>query len=219
MRWLAKAPAWLPLPGIWAYATGVAFLAGGAAILFRKEARRAALLLSAMILALGVLLHPSEIASNPGILNLWARAVKVISLSGAAALAAGSLHKERGIAGLEWLVPLGPFFLASFFLIGGIEHFYYARFVYQMIPAWIPAHPFFTYFTGLALLAGGIGILIPRVARLAGILVGLMIFSWVLLLHIPKALSDLHNVGETTAIFEALALSGAAFLVAEIRKG
>jgi uncharacterized membrane protein len=218
VRWLAKAPAWLPLPGIWPYATGVAFLVGGAAILLRREARKAALLVSAMILALGLLLHPSEIAANPGILDLWARALKVVALSGAAALVAGSLcKKERGIAWLEWLIPLGPFFLASFFIMGGIEHFVYARFVYQMIPAWVPAHPFFTYFTGIALLTGGSGILIPRVARLAGILVGVMIFSWVLLLHIPKALSDLHKVSETTAIFEALALSGAAFLVAEMK--
>jgi uncharacterized membrane protein len=216
-RWLAKTPAWLPLPGIWPYVTGIAFVVCAAAILLRKEARKAALVLSAMILAMGILLHPFEIAENPGVLDLWARACKVVALSGAAALVAGSLHKEPGIARLEWLVPLGPFFLASFFLIGGIEHFVYARFVVQMIPAWIPAHTFFTYFTGTALLAGGVGILIPRVSQLAGTLVGLMIFSWVLLLHIPKALADLHKVVETTATFEALALSGAAFLTAGIR--
>jgi uncharacterized membrane protein len=213
-RWVAKTPAWLPIPQIWPYATGIAFVVCATAILLRKDARRASLFLSAMILAMAVLLHPFEIAANPGVLDLWARACKVVALSGAAALVAGSLRKERGVPWLEWLIPLGPFFLAAFLLIGGIEHFHYARFVVQMIPAWIPAHTFFTYFTGTALLAGGIGILIPRVSRLAGTLVGLMIFSWVLLLHIPKALSDLHKVAETTAIFEALALSGAAFLAA-----
>jgi uncharacterized membrane protein len=171
-----------------------------------------------MILVLGFVLHPFEIAANPGVLDLWARACKVVALSGAAALVAGSLHKERGVAQLEWLVPLGPFFLASFFLIGGIEHFVYARFVVQMIPAWIPGHTFFTYLTGTALLAGGIGILVPRVSRLAGTLLALMIFSWVLLLHIPKALSDLNQVKETTATFEALAMSGAALLASNRTK-
>jgi hypothetical protein len=204
IRWLARAPAWLSLPRIWPHPTGIAFLVGAVAILLGNDGGKAALLPSAMILGLGVLLHPSEIAANPGILELWARAVKVIELSGAAALVAGSVPKERGIASLEWLIPLGPFFLASYLLFGGIEHFVYARFVFQMIPAWIPAHTFFTYFTGIALLAGGIGIL--------------MILSWVLLLHIPNGVSDLQKVEETTAIFEALALSSAALLIAGIGK-
>lgn len=217
-RWLAKAPAWLPLPQVWPYVTGIVFVICGAAILLRKDARRASLFLSAMILAMGFVLHPFEIAANPSVLDLWARACKVVALSGAAALVAGSLRKERGIAGLEWLVPLGPFFLASFFLIGGIEHFHYAQFVVQMIPAWIPAHQFFAYFTGTALLAGGIGILIPRISRLAGTLLALMIFSWVLMPHIPKALADLNEAKETTATFEALAMSGAALIAANIKK-
>ena len=52
-------------------------------------------------------------------------------------------------------------------------------------------------------------------ARLAATLTGIMIFSWVVLLHIPRALADVHNANETTAVFEALAMTGPAFLVAE----
>ena len=64
------------------------------------------------------------------------------------------------------------------------------------------------------LLAGGIGILFPQTLRLAALLSGLMIFLWVPMLHIPRALADLSVPGETSAIFEALALSGVALLVA-----
>jgi len=39
--------------------------------------------------------------------------------------------------------------------------------------------------------------------------------GWVILLHIPRALADLHNIGETSGVFEALALSGAAFILAD----
>jgi hypothetical protein len=41
-----------------------------------------------------------------------------------------------------------------------------------------------------------------------------MVFLWVLMLHIPRALADPSVPGETSAIFEALALSGVALLVA-----
>jgi len=40
-----------------------------------------------------------------------------------------------------------------------------------------------------------------------------MIFLWVLMLHIPRALADLHNANETTAVFEALAFAGVSFLI------
>jgi uncharacterized membrane protein len=119
---------------------------------------------------------------------------------------------------VESLIPLAPFLVGAFFCIAGAEHFIYSRFVPQMVPAWIPARTFWTYFTGAALLAGGIGMNVPRVARLAGTLSGVMVFSWVVLLHIPRAFANLHNTAETTAIFEALALSGAAFLVASIHR-
>jgi hypothetical protein len=36
----------------------------------------------------------------------------------------------------------------------------------------------------------------------------------VLMVHIPRALADLHDSNETTAVFEALAFAGVAFLIA-----
>jgi uncharacterized membrane protein len=221
-RWVAKVPAWVPLPGIWPYLTGVVFVVCAAVILIGKHGRTAALVLSAMMLAMALLLYPFEISLNPGVADAWGRAGKGIALSGAAALAAGTFRKQQtapAVRALNGLIPLGPFFLAAFLLIGGVEHFIYARFVVQMIPAWIPGRTFWAYFTGCALLSGGAGILVPRISRLAGTLVGIMIFSWVVLLHIPRALADLHNTAETTAIFEALTISGAAFLVAASRSG
>ena len=69
-------------------------------------------------------------------------------------------------------------------------------------------------FTGLALIAGGTGLLVPPTARLAATLSGVMIFLWVLMLHIPRALSGPNNANETAGVFEALAMSGIALMVA-----
>ena len=49
---------------------------------------------------------------------------------------------------------------------------------------------------------------------MAAALTALMIFLWVILLHIPRALADLHNTNESTAVFEALAMTGIALLLA-----
>jgi uncharacterized membrane protein YphA (DoxX/SURF4 family) len=74
----------------------------------------------------------------------------------------------------------------------------------------IPGQRFWTYFTGVALIAGGSGILVPAASRLAAALSALMIFLWVLMLHIPRALAGPKHANETAGVFEALALSGVA---------
>jgi uncharacterized membrane protein YphA (DoxX/SURF4 family) len=88
----------------------------------------------------------------------------------------------------------------------------------KLVPAWIPGARFWVYLTGIALIAEGVGLLLPKTQRLAATMVGIMILLWVVLLHIPRALADLHNAGETSGIFEALALSGAAFILADRRR-
>ena len=60
--------------------------------------------------------------------------------------------------------------------------------------------------------------LVPKTARLAALMSGIMMFLWVVLLHIPRALADPGDVGETSGVFEALALSGAAFILADRRR-
>jgi uncharacterized membrane protein YphA (DoxX/SURF4 family) len=91
-------------------------------------------------------------------------------------------------------------------------------FVMKLVPEWIPGSRYWAYFTGLALVAGGVGILVPRMSRLAATMVGIMILLWVVLLHIPRAIG-LHSAAETAAIFEALAMSGVAFLLADRERG
>ncbi len=43
---------------------------------------------------------------------------------------------------------------------------------------------------------------------------GVMILSWVIILHVPRAFADLGNQNEMTAVFEAQAFSGLLFLIA-----
>jgi uncharacterized membrane protein YphA (DoxX/SURF4 family) len=71
---------------------------------------------------------------------------------------------------------------------------------------------FWTYFAGVALIAGGVGLIVPATTRLAALLSGAMVFVWLLVLHLPRALT-IRDANEATAVFEALAVSGIAFLL------
>lgn len=216
-------PKWIPGQPFLSCVFGVFLIAAGIAIISGKAARIAALLLGAAILISFVVLYLPALIVDPSNAGLLTNAGKALALAGGSLLAAGSFPGELNAAtnwrasvtnALEKFIPLGRFFLAAFMILAGVLHFIFAEFVTRMVPSWIPGNAFWTYFTGVALIAGGVGMVIPITKRLAAFLSGIMIFLWVVLLHIPRAAADLHNANETTALFEALAFSGTAFLVA-----
>jgi uncharacterized membrane protein len=217
-------PAWIPWHPFWACLAGAALIAAGLAILLRWKARVVALWLGAAILLSVGLLYLPLLAANLRNGGLWTNVGKALTLAGGAFIAAGTLPgataatpRSKRSAATVWLerfIPAGRYFLSFFLILCGVEHFIYTQFVVTLVPSWIPGALFWTDFAGGALIAGGLGIIIPRTARLAAALTGLMVFLWLLLLHIPRAVADLHNSNETTAVFEALAVSGIAFMLA-----
>lgn len=204
VRLVAK-PAWLPEPQILAVAAGVALLAIGAAILCAYRLRAAALALAGL-LTVAFLLKIPEILANPGAGFVWTNPAKVLALTGGAILLAmngGRIASGCAVASL-----------AIFLLICGAQHIAYAAFVDGLVPTWIPpSQRFWTIFTAIALLAGGLGVLLPKTRRPAAILTGVMILLWVLLLHIPRSVA-MRSAFELAGVFEALAVSGIAWLVA-----
>ena len=221
-RVFPRLPAWVPFPSFLAFVGGVFLIAAGVAIMTGMAARLMALLLGAVIFVSFALLHLPIALANPSHGGLWTMAGKALFMSGGSFLVASSLPVESGNAAdrfapmtrvLEKFIPPAPYFLAIFLILCGILHFIYVDFVASLVPGWIPGPIFWTYFAGVALIAGGVGICVRSTSQLAAALSGLMIFLWVLMLHIPRAAADLHNSNETTAVFEALACSGTAFLV------
>jgi uncharacterized membrane protein len=226
-RVIPKPPAWVHGHSFLACFFGALLFAAGSALMIEKAARLTALLLGAVILGSFALLYLPLLITTPPNGGLWTNAGKALALSGGSFLLAGSLSTKldspanalaTAVKALEKFIPLGRFFLAAFLILCGIEHFIYVEFVKRMVPSWIPGELFWTYFTGVALIAGGAGISVSLTSRLAGALSGLMIFLWVVFLHIPRVAANLHDANEMTAVFEALAFSGAAFLVAAAPK-
>ncbi|MCI0708187.1 MAG: DoxX family membrane protein [Ignavibacteriae bacterium] len=219
-----RAPAWPEsMPGklVWAYLTGIAFIAAGAAIFTSKKVRVAAMSTGALIFLWALLRHLPVIATDSFLSGAWTKAGKALVFWSAAWAVAATAPKmesaRRGFVlkfiNLEYeFVILNRICLGIFFLMAGIQHFMYIEFVTSLIPTWFPGDPvFWTRLAGIALLAGGVGLIIPQTARWASLLSGLMVFSWFWIVHIPRTFT---SVSDGIAVFEALAVTGIAFVLA-----
>ena len=213
-------PAWIPLRLLWVFVVGAALTAGGVAIFFNLRGRTIAVWTGVALLALVVVAHiPNQLAgAYAAVLGAWTNTFKELALAGGAWICALSSADERSNlpAWLEKMLPLGRYFFAVMLVLFGIDHFLYPKFVAPLVPAWVGAPTFWTYFAGAALIAGGLGIMMKKVAQLASLMVGVMIFLWLVMLHIPRAIADPYtNVGnEWASVFEALAFSGMALMLA-----
>jgi uncharacterized membrane protein len=218
------APIWpTAIPGrlFWVYLVGAILMAGGGAILAGVKARLAAMLIGALFLLSFVLLHvPGNLMARALSVEGWADALTALTLAGGCLVVAGTLPAAGSGSSLAWLdklIPLGMYPLAFMVIVFGADHFIHVKFVASMVPAWIPAHIFWTYFAGTALIASGVGMITRIKSRLAATLLGVMLLTWVLILHIPRAIADPYSGigGEWTSVFEALAESGIAFILGE----
>jgi uncharacterized membrane protein YphA (DoxX/SURF4 family) len=205
-----RAPAWpASLPGrlAWAAVSGIVLVVCGAAIVAARKLRAAGVTVAAMIFLWALLRHIPLAVADRHYGGAWTNLGKALALTGGA-LAVAALSSKWTYVGRA---ALGAFLISS-----GIQHFLFVPFVMSLVPTWIPGPRFWTYFAGVALIAGGIGIVVPLTTRLAAALSGLMIFLWFVLLHVPRALAApaAQSRNEWTAVFEALAMSGIAFVLA-----
>lgn len=110
------------------------------------------------------------------------------------------------------LVALGPVFVAASLAAFAGEHFTAARSLAQLVPKWMPARVFIAYFVGMAHLAAALSFVARRCIRWSTIFLALMFALFVLLLHLPGAISHpairiywVVSVRETTFTMGALA--------------
>jgi uncharacterized membrane protein len=217
-------PAWIPLRLLWVLLIGAALVAAGVCILFNLKGRKAAAWTGVGLLVLVVFAHvPNQLTGKyAAVLGAWTNTLKEMALAGGAWIAALSSTESEGELPdwLERALPAGRYLFGGMLAIFGVNHFLYPKFVASLVPAWVGGGMFWTYFAGTALIAGGLGIMVKRVGRLASLMTGVMIFLWVPMLHVPRAIADPYtNVGnEWASVWEALAFSGMAFMLAAHEK-
>lgn len=100
-------------------------------------------------------------------------------------------------------------------LVFGAQHFLFADFVANLVPAFFPLRIFWAYFTGAAMIAAGLALISNVKARLAAASLGTMLLLFILIIHIPKLTHDTTAISWTRALQDA-AIASAAFMLAGI---
>jgi len=177
--------------------------------------------LGLLVFAWALLRHLPIVAADAFLGGSWTRAGKALTFVGGSFAVAGTLapipgetagNLRRYANSTELFVRFGGICLGCFLIIAGLQHFKFTKVVVSLIPAWFPGNSIlWAQLAGVALITGGVGLLFRRSAVLAGLMTGSMIFSWFWIVHLPRTFV---SVSDGIAVFEALAFSGIAFVVA-----
>jgi uncharacterized membrane protein len=209
-----------PLPGppwarggiLLAWLSCAGFIVCGVSIAMGTMARWAAMLLGGAVLLFALIRWVPDLVAhlhNPG---PWTVIFELLAISGGAFVLAASLSSPDG----AWsrLATVGRYMVAVSLVIFAVQHFMYADFVATLVPAWIPRHLFWAYFTGAAFVAAALSLAAGKMVRLSAGLLGLMFLLWVLVLHTPRVAASPRNGDEVTSLLVALAMCGVSFILA-----
>lgn len=222
---LEQWPRWIPWITVWAYIAGAALIIAGLIIAISKNAPRTAFVLGIAFLIFFLAFQVTHQLFNNTSFNWasWTNPLKELAFSGGAFIILASYPQDNINTNRSFrtrladtFIPYGRIFFSIMMIVFGYDHFLYTKFVATLVPAWIPWHIFWTYFAGTALMGSGICIMFKFKLKLVGLLLGIMLFIWFVILHIPRAIADpyIDKGNEVTSVFEALAYSGIAFLIA-----
>lgn len=202
---LQPIPDWFPGRAAVPFVSGAVLVVAGACVGAGYAVRRAGVALAALFAVWVGLLHAPRLLVDPRNAAAWTGGAEVLALAAAAWIAAGlPAARARRCFGIA-------------FPVFGVLHFIYRDYIVAVTPGWIPVPVFWAYATGVAHIAAGIGIALDLKARLAALLLGAMLGSWVLIVHLPRVAANAGSRPEWTSLCVALALCGGAWLVARSR--
>lgn len=206
------------------YLLGLALVLAGLYIAFGKSIKTVALSLGLGLLLLFVFGQlPNLLSKSPEVLASWINPLKLLALSGGAFMTARLFPSKISIGllkSVDKISPYGKYFFGIMLVVFGFTHFVYTDFVKTLVPAWIPGPLLWAYVTGVALIGAGVAILIHFKPRQISLLLALMLYIWLLVLHIPRAViaTAADNGNEWTSVFQCLAFAGMALLWPHLKK-
>jgi hypothetical protein len=195
------------------YAVSAAQIFGGGAMQFRRTAKTGAAVLGAAYFVFTLLCVPGIVAAAR-IYNSWGNFFEQFSLLTGAAIV---YARWSSAWSPETLNRVARILLGICTASFALEQAFYLHPTAILVPKWIPPNQMFwavatTVFFALAAVA----LLANQMALLAARLLTMMIVSFGLLVWIPLVLSDRHNHTNWSENAETFAISGAAWILADL---
>ena len=137
--------------------------------------------------------------------------------AGIAALVAGLVlawGRFQAASGAARVLVLGPAFEAVALTVFAAEHFFAARDLMPIVPKWLPAPLFWTYFVGAGLLAAAISFIAWRHVRWSATLLALLFLIIVVTIDLPNLPAHIHERLFWTLTVRELAFAGGAMVLA-----
>jgi uncharacterized membrane protein YphA (DoxX/SURF4 family) len=122
--------------------------------------------------------------------NIW------ICVAGVVILVIGFVAARRELqaaVGLDKLVAVGRVLYAAPLAAFGVEHLALGRVIIGAVPVWMPVRLFWVYFVGIALIAAAFSLALGIRVRLTATLLAIMFLLFVLMIHVPNAVAQVHN--------------------------
>lgn len=126
-------------------------------------------------------------------------------------------NASNDVEPMDKLLRFGPLSFAVAMAIFGADHFVFAKFVASIVPHWMPWHVFWTYFVGIALISAAVSLASDKLAGVAAGCLGVMIFLFVVMMHLPACLAVPSDRTRITLLLRDLALSSGACAFAASR--
>lgn len=217
-------PKGLPGREALAYLCALIELALGAGLLFQRTATPASRALLAYMILWLLLLRVPALITAPTVEVSWSGCAETaVMVAGAWVLYAwfaGAWDQQRlgfatGAPGLR----IAQLIYGVALIPCGIAHLYYVNETAAIVPAWLPAHLVWVYFTGCAYIAAGVAILFNVWARLAAALSAAQMGGFTLLVWAPMVAATPKDSFQWTAIIISAALTGGAWVVADSYSG
>lgn len=131
------------------------------------------------------------------LIGLWAAKNDIAKARG--------LDKVAALSNLCFSIPLAVF---------GALHLSDAQSIMTLVPRYMPEPKFWAYFVGCALIVASLSIASKVAVRWSGLLFGIMMFSFVAMIHFPGALRQPHNRIIWMVVFREMSFGGGGWLLA-----
>ena len=199
-----------------ACAAAAFMLVAGAAVAWRRTAAwAAAALVAYYALVVVVLMNGRIVLAHPAEYGAYSGGAEQLAIA-AAGLIVYAAYARIDSALAARLTRLGQVTFGVCALLFGGAHFFYMNLTAPLVPGWLPpSQVFWGYATGAAHIAAGVAILTGVQARLAAILLTLMYAAFTPLVHAPMLLADPSSHGIWSENALNIALTGAAWVVAD----